>query len=83
MTTTRDSLSHRERQVAALAVRGWSDIEIAGALHVTYRTVRTHIEHIYNKLGVNRRIELARVIRRNVLESRRHGEPHRSIDDKA
>ena len=50
-------LTPRERQIAALAAGGHSDLAIAGRLHISTRTVPTHLAHIYAKLGINRRAE--------------------------
>ena len=52
-------LTPRERQIAALASGGHSDLAIAGELHISTRTVQTHLAHIYAKLGINRRADLA------------------------
>ena len=52
-------LTPRERQIAALASGGHSDLAIAGQLHISTRTVQTHLAHVYAKLGINRRADLA------------------------
>jgi DNA-binding CsgD family transcriptional regulator len=52
-------LTPRERQVAALAVGGHTDPAIADRLHISIRTVQTHLAHIYVKLGINSRTDLA------------------------
>lgn len=49
------SLSIREQQVAALTCLGHRSYEIAGALGISYETVRTHSKHIYAKFGLNRK----------------------------
>ncbi|MFG2478500.1 response regulator [Streptomyces fagopyri] len=54
-TTTRDSLSAREREVLALVAKGTSNREIARALFISEATVKTHLTHLYAKLGVNDR----------------------------
>lgn len=48
------SLSQREQQVAALTCLGYRSYEIAGALGISYETVRTHSKHVYAKFGLNR-----------------------------
>jgi DNA-binding NarL/FixJ family response regulator len=48
-------LSSREREVLALVARGRSNREIARALFVSEATVKTHLGHTYDKLGVNDR----------------------------
>lgn len=48
-------LSGRETDVLALVARGRSNREIARALFVSEATVKTHLGHLYVKLGVNDR----------------------------
>jgi len=48
----------REQEVLALARRGLTAREIAARIHVSERTVETHLAHIYQKLGVSSRREL-------------------------
>lgn len=48
-------LTAKERQVLARLVMGDSNAEIAGALYVSPATVKTHLAHIYAKLGVRSR----------------------------
>ena len=55
-----DLLSPREYEVAGLAVRGMTKAKIATTLGLSARTVGTHVEHIYKKLGIHSRTELAR-----------------------
>jgi DNA-binding CsgD family transcriptional regulator len=52
-------LTAREREVAALAVAGRRDAEIAAELFVSVRTVNSHLRSIYTKLGVTGRAELS------------------------
>ncbi|MFF5189421.1 LuxR C-terminal-related transcriptional regulator [Streptomyces sp. NPDC000345] len=58
-----DALTTRERRVAALAMAGRSNREIAEALYITRRTVELHLTHTYQKLGVSGREELVGVLR--------------------
>lgn len=53
-------LTAAERRVAALVVEGRTNAEVAAALFLTERTVAGHLTHIYAKLGVRSRTELAR-----------------------
>jgi ATP/maltotriose-dependent transcriptional regulator MalT len=48
-------LSPRELQVLTLAAEGLSGPQIAEQLFVSPSTVKTHLEHIYDKLGVGDR----------------------------
>lgn len=52
-------LSPREREVAALVAQGLSNREIARALLIGHRTVATHVQGILNKLGLDRRAQIA------------------------
>jgi DNA-binding CsgD family transcriptional regulator len=45
-------LTHRERHVVDLTLRGWSDKQIAAALNVSEHTVGSHLRHVYGKLAV-------------------------------
>jgi DNA-binding CsgD family transcriptional regulator len=58
-------LSDAERRVAALAVLGCTNREIAGKLYITVSTVEQHLTRVYRKLRVNRRRELPRVLAQN------------------
>ncbi|GHD71756.1 DNA-binding response regulator [Streptomyces mirabilis] len=53
--STQDSLSAREREVLALVAKGTSNREIARVLFISEATVKTHLTHVYAKLGVNDR----------------------------
>ena len=46
------ALTPREREVAALARRGRTARQIAEELHLSPRTVESHLAHIYAKLGI-------------------------------
>jgi non-specific serine/threonine protein kinase len=52
-------LSPREREVAELIALGRSNREIAEALVLSSKTVESHIKHIFEKLGVQARAEVA------------------------
>lgn len=55
-------LTASERRIAELAARGQSNPQIAQALFVTRKTVETHLGHIYSKLEIAGRAELARAL---------------------
>jgi DNA-binding CsgD family transcriptional regulator len=50
-----DRLTHREREVMLCVSDGLSNAEIASVLVVERSTVRKHLEHIFEKLGVQSR----------------------------
>jgi DNA-binding NarL/FixJ family response regulator len=49
------TLSERETQVLALVAKGQSNPSIARSLFVSEATVKTHLLHVFEKLGVNDR----------------------------
>ena len=53
-----DELTPQEQRIAELAATGASNKDIAAHLAVSVRTVRTHLEHVYAKLGIHSRREL-------------------------
>ena len=61
--TRERGLTAAERRVAALVAEGRTNREVAAALFLGERTVETHLSHVYAKLGVRSRAELARVYR--------------------
>jgi ATP/maltotriose-dependent transcriptional regulator MalT len=54
-----DGLTETERRVAALVAQGRTNREIASAMFVTENTVQTHVRHVFRKLGLRSRTELA------------------------
>jgi DNA-binding CsgD family transcriptional regulator len=58
--TREEGLTAAERRVAALVAEGRTNREVAAALFVSERTVASHLSHVYAKLGVRSRTELAR-----------------------
>src|SRR5207244_2040714 len=58
--TREEGLTAAERRVAALVAEGRTNREVAAALFVGERTVETHLSHVYAKLGLRSRAELAR-----------------------
>ncbi len=58
-TTGWSSLTPSERQVVELIAEGLKNADIAQRLFVTVPTIKTHLAHIFTKLGVSTRAELA------------------------
>ncbi|GAA1007569.1 LuxR family transcriptional regulator [Streptomyces sp. F-3] len=62
------SLSAREREVLALVAKGTSNREIARELFISEATVKTHLTHLYAKLGVkDRAAAVAAAYERGIL----------------
>ena len=62
-------LSRRELEIADLAASGLSSEEIAGRLFLSVRTVDNHLQHVYQKLGITSRQELAQVLGRKSVSA--------------
>jgi LuxR family maltose regulon positive regulatory protein len=58
-----DKLSGRELEVLRHVSSLESNSEIAEAMYLSIHTVKTHIRHILNKLGVQHRAEAVRMAR--------------------
>jgi DNA-binding NarL/FixJ family response regulator len=52
-----DGLTPTERKVLTLIGQGYSNSEIAASLFVADTTVRTHVRHIFEKLGLRDRVQ--------------------------
>jgi DNA-binding CsgD family transcriptional regulator len=57
-----DELTAIERRVALLVAEGRTNREVADTLFLAERTVASHLTHIYAKLGVQSRTQLARKV---------------------
>lgn len=53
------SLSEREREILKLIVEGQTNQEIASHLYLSLSTVKTHVKSIFNKMGVDHRVQAA------------------------
>jgi len=63
-------LTEREREVALAVANGASNAQIAADLYVGLATVKTHVGHVYEKFGVENRVQLALVV-----HAARRGDP--------
>lgn len=61
VTSLRDGgvLTRRETEIAGLVGRGLTNKQVGAALHVSERTVESHVQHILAKLGFTRRSQIA------------------------
>lgn len=64
-----EALSERELDVLRLLAAGKQNREIAGELYVALDTVKKHITHIFEKLGVANRTEATARARPNSIHS--------------
>jgi DNA-binding NarL/FixJ family response regulator len=58
------SLTKRELEIATLATDRKTNREIASALYLSEKTIESHMRHIFIKLGVSSRVEVARAVER-------------------
>ncbi len=64
------ALSQRELQVLREVAAGNTNADIASTLHISQATVKTHLLHIYDKLGVNdRAAAVARAYQSGILST--------------
>ncbi len=51
-------LTRREKEIVALTVQGLNRAQVAMELFISEETVKTHLTHVYGKLGVKNRTEM-------------------------
>jgi DNA-binding CsgD family transcriptional regulator len=66
-TTGWAALTDTELTVARLAAQGRTNPEIATQLFVSRRTVQTHLSHVFAKLEISSRVELAVIATQHTL----------------
>ncbi len=57
------TLTEREAEVAQAVARGLSNAGIAAELLMSIGTVKSHIGHLFDKLGVDNRVQIALMVR--------------------
>ncbi len=67
--SVRAQLSEREWEVAVHVARGLTNVDIAGVLGISRRTVATHLERIYARLDIHSRAALANLVAREATSS--------------
>ena len=63
----RFKLTEREFEVLSRIVEGQSNPQIASSLYLSLNTIKSHVNSILNKLGVNDRVQAAVFAVRNQL----------------
>ena len=66
---TADALTERELQILQLVAFGYTNRDVGQRLFISPDTVKTHLEHIYQKLGAtDRTAAVAEAMRRRLIE---------------
>ena len=69
-----DSLTKREREIAALVTDRMTNKEIAAELFLSEKTIESHLRNIFFKLGASSRVDVARAFEQRAASSdRRRG----------
>ena len=63
-----DSLTDTERRVTDLVVQGLSNRQVANRVFLSTHTVAFHLRHIFWKLGITSRVQLARIAAEQDIE---------------
>ena len=63
------NLTPREKDIVMLIIQGKNKQEIAGSLFLSVSTIKTNIEHIYQKFEVHNKVELVvYLVKNNIVE---------------
>lgn len=64
-----NDLTKKEKEIIYLICEGKSNKELSEILTISISTVKTHINHIYNKLNIKNRVQIINLVREeNILE---------------
>ena len=69
------SLTPTERSVADLVAEGLSNPQIGGRLYISRRTVQAHLAHVFAKLDLTSRAQLAALVAERRSGQPQHGQP--------
>lgn len=61
-------LTERECEVIRMIVKSFTDDEISDAMSISKNTLKKHIGNIYNKMNINSRVALMKVVSKNRLQ---------------
>ena len=75
---TSDELTPQELQIGLLLAGGKTTREAAAALFLSPKTIEYHLRHVYQKLGIHSRIELAQAFARDAPVANRSRAPSSS-----
>jgi DNA-binding CsgD family transcriptional regulator len=59
-----ESLTDSERRIAELVTEGATNREVAAVLVISTHTVDSHLRHVFAKLGISSRVQLAAIVTR-------------------
>jgi two-component system response regulator DegU len=59
LSEKQEALTDREQDVVKWVIQGMTNKEIASRLDISDKTVKAHLSHIFSKVKVNRRLQLA------------------------
>jgi two-component system nitrate/nitrite response regulator NarL len=74
--TPAQMLTRRELQIVSAVVEGASNKEIGRQFDLSEQTVKNHLSHIFDKVGVSNRLELALYAIHHKLLRQKPGAPH-------